>query len=63
MDFQDLISIVQKKLQGWKAKLLSQASRTTLIASVLQAMPLYTFSFFRVPETICNKLDAITRAF
>lgn len=26
-------------------------------------MPLYTFSCLRIPETIYNKLDAITRAF
>ena len=63
VDFQDHIDRVQTKLQGWKDKLLFQASRTTLIASILQAMPLYTFSYFKVPKTVCNKLDAITRAF
>lgn len=26
-------------------------------------MPLYTFACFRVPETICNRMDAATRAF
>ena len=62
-DFQDLIDRVQKKLQGWKAKLLSQAGRRTLISSVLQSMPLYSFSCFKIPEAVCNKLDAITRAF
>lgn len=54
---------VQAKLQGWKAKLLYQASGTTLISSILQVMPLYTFFCFRVLETVCNKLDSITRAF
>ena len=63
VDFQDIIDKVQGKLQGWKAKLLSQAGRTTLISSVLQAMPLYTFSDFKVPKAVCNKLDAITRSF
>lgn len=48
---------VQAKLQGWKAKLLYQASGTTLISSILQVMPLYTFFCFRVLETVCNKLD------
>ena len=62
-DFQDIIDRVQGKLQGWKAKLLSQAGRATLIASVLQAMPLYSFSCLKTPETTCNKLNAITRAF
>lgn len=62
-DFQDIIDKVHHKLQGWKAKLLSQAGRTTLISSVLQAMPLYTFSCMRVPETVYNKLDAIVRSF
>lgn len=62
-DFQFLVEKLNSKLQGWKVKLLSQASRTTLISTVLQSMPLYTFSCFKVPETICDKLDAITRAF
>ena len=62
-DFEDIIDRVQKKLQRWKAKLLSQACKTTLISSVLQAMPLYTFSCFRILETVCNKSDAVTRAF
>ena len=37
VDFQFLIDKLKAKLQGWKMKLLSQASRTTLIASVLQS--------------------------
>ena len=62
-DFQFLIDKLQSKLQGWKARLLSQAGRTTLISSVLQSLPLYTFACFKVPESICNKMDSIIRAF
>ncbi|KAL0001694.1 hypothetical protein SO802_015475 [Lithocarpus litseifolius] len=62
-DFQDVIDRVQKKLQGWKAKLLSQAGRATLISFVLQALPLYTFSCFRIPNFVCAKLDEIVRCF
>ena len=53
-DFQFLIDKLNSKLQGWKARLLSQVGRTTLISSVLQSLPLYTFSCFKVPESICN---------
>ena len=63
IDFQDIIDMVQKKLQGWKAKLLSQADRTTLISSVLLAMPLYTFSCFRILDIVCSKFAAITSVF
>ena len=62
-DFQFLVNKLQSKLQGWKANLISQAGRTTLIASILQTIPLYTFSCFKVPETICKKLDSIVNAF
>ena len=58
-DFQFLIDKLQSKLQGWKARLLSQAGRTTLTSSVLQSLPLYTFACFKVPESICNKMDSI----
>ncbi len=62
-DFQDLIAKVTNKLQGWKAKLLSQASQMTLINSVLNSIPIYTFSVFKAPHSICNKLDSIVNAF
>lgn len=63
VDFQLLVDRLNSKLQGWKAKLLSQASRTTLISFVLQSVPFYVFSCFRVPETICNKMDSFSRSF
>ena len=62
-DFQFLVDKLQSKLQGWKANLLSQSGRTTLITSILQTLPLYAFSCFKVPETICKKMDSIVRAF
>ena len=34
-DFEDLVERLQAKLQGWSAKLFSQAGRATLISSVL----------------------------
>ena len=63
VDFQFLVDKLQSKLQGWKANLLSQAGRTTLITFVLQTLPLYTFSYFKEPETICKKMDSIVWAF
>ena len=62
-NIQFLVDKMHSNLQGWKAKLLSQAAKTTLITSNLQSLSLYTFSCFRVPKSICNKMDAISRAF
>ena len=62
-DFQDLIDKISSKLQGWKSKLLSQAGRLTLISLVLNSIPIYTFSVFKVPETVCKRLDSLINAF
>jgi hypothetical protein len=35
----------------------------TLINSVLHSIPIYTFSVFKAPYTICKKLDSIVNAF
>ena len=35
-DFQFLVDKLNSGLQGWKAKLLSQVGRTTLISAILQ---------------------------
>ena len=62
-DFMYLQENLEARLTGWKSKCLSWAGRCTLIKSVAQAIPTYTFSTFHVPTAVCDKLDATTRRF
>lgn len=41
-DFNFMLDRVEQKLAGWKANLLSMASRTTLIQASLSTIPIYT---------------------
>ena len=62
-DFKYLQDKLEARLLGWRSKSLSWAGRSTLIKSVAQAIPTYTFSTFDVPIGVCDKLDAATRRF
>uniref|UniRef100_A0A2N9FH09 Reverse transcriptase domain-containing protein n=1 Tax=Fagus sylvatica TaxID=28930 RepID=A0A2N9FH09_FAGSY len=61
--FSQLKERVWSKLMGWKEKLLSQAGREVLIKSVAQAIPTYTMSCFRLPNRLCQDLEAMIRKF
>ena len=54
---------VWRKLQGWEEKLLSQAGRKILIKAVVQAIPTYTMSCFKLPIGLCNELESLIRKF
>ena len=45
-----------KKLQGWKGKMLSRASKEILIKAVAQSIPTYTMSVFQLPVKLCEEL-------
>jgi ribonuclease HI len=51
------------KLQGWKERLLSQAGREILIKAVVQAIPTYSMSCFRLPDRLCHELEGLMRRF
>ncbi|XP_075664485.1 uncharacterized protein LOC142634090 [Castanea sativa] len=47
---------VSNKLAGWKEKLLSNAGKEVLIKAVAQAVPSYTMSYFKLPNSLCDEL-------
>ena len=61
--FQEVVERVEKKYQGWKVKILSQAARTSLIRTVTSAMPSYVMSSLKLPKETTKKLDALNRKF
>ena len=54
---------VGKKIAGWKGKLLSCASRETLIKVVAQATPTYSMSCFKLLDSLCKELRAMISRF
>ncbi|XP_026400485.1 uncharacterized protein LOC113296390 [Papaver somniferum] len=62
-NFEPLLQKYYSTLQGWKSKLLSQAGRTFLIKSILQAFPTYQMQVLALPKETLNQLDRIQRNF
>ena len=54
---------VWSKLQGWKEKLLSQAGREILLKAVVQAIPTFAMSCFKLPGGLCDEIEALIRKF
>ncbi|XP_030948949.1 uncharacterized protein LOC115972854 [Quercus lobata] len=51
------------KLQGWKEQLLSQAGREILLKAVIQAIPTFAMSCFKIPTTLCEEIESLIRKF
>jgi hypothetical protein len=47
--FADIKERVRRKLMGWKEKILLAGGREVLIKAVIQAIPTYTMSCFKLP--------------
>lgn len=48
---------VNAKLEGWKESLLSKGGKEILLKSVVQAIPQYAMSIFRIPTSICRSIE------
>ena len=51
------------KIQGWKEKMLSQAGREVLLKAVVQAIPTFAMSCFRLLVGLCRDIEMIIRKF
>lgn len=61
--FSGLRERLLKKVNGWVSKLFSAGGKETLIKSVLQAIPSYAMSCFKLPISLCNDLEQICSIF
>ncbi|KAL9664441.1 hypothetical protein QQ045_019841 [Rhodiola kirilowii] len=52
-----------KRINGWKEKLLSVAGKETLIKAVVQALPVYALSCFKMPKRIVDRWNSIVSSF
>lgn len=52
-----------KRLQGWKGKLLSKAGKEVLIKAVVQAIPSYVMSCFKLPNSFCDEMKSMISNF
>ena len=49
-EFQNIKERVNKRVNDWKAKFLSQAGNEVLLKAVVQAIPAYSMSIFFAPQ-------------
>ena len=61
--FNDIKEKLGKKLAGWKDKMLSKAGKEILIKAVAQAIPTYTMSCFKLPDSLCEELTIMVKNF
>ena len=61
--FNSIKEKLAKKLSGWKEKLLSKVRKEILIKVVAQAIPTYTMSCFKLPDSLCDELTSLIRNF
>ena len=61
--FAEIKERVERKLSGWKEKMLSMGGREVLIKAIAQAIPTYTMSCFQILKSLCDEMEAMMRKF
>lgn len=62
-DYSFIVTKVQRKLSGWKAKTLSQAGRVQLAQSCIMSLPSYVMHTALIPASICEEIECLCRDF
>ena len=61
--WQPILDKIQHRLASWKASCLSRAGRLVLIKAVLNNLPVYYLSLFKIPKRVANEINKIQRKF
>ena len=61
--FNEIKENIQKKLVGWKEKMLSKTGKEILIKAMAQAVPTYTMNCLKLLDALCDELTRLIRNF
>ncbi|XP_030479464.2 uncharacterized protein LOC115696715 [Cannabis sativa] len=61
--FDFILHRVSSHLNVWNSKLFSKAGKEVLLKAVIQAIPSYAMSCFRLPVSICHKIEKLMAQF
>ena len=61
VSWKDLLDRLKSRLNVWTHRSLNFPSRLTLVKFILQAMPLYLFSFLAAPKMILKQIHTLQR--
>jgi hypothetical protein len=61
--FKFLKDRIWKRIQGWMEKCLSAGGKDILIKSVVQAIPTFSMSCFKLPRGLCQHINSLIRNF
>lgn len=56
--FGDMVAKIEKKLAGWKGKLLTTGGRLALIKHVLQSVSIHILTAFDRPKAVFQRLES-----
>ncbi|CAA7018071.1 unnamed protein product [Microthlaspi erraticum] len=60
--FTAIVDRIRQKAASWSSRRLSIAGKLVMLKSVLSAMPTYTMSCFKLPQSLCKRIQsALTR--
>jgi len=62
-DWKAIEERIEKRLSGWKGKMLTSGGRLVLINSVLSSLPMFMMSFFELPRGVLENLDCFRSRF
>ncbi|XP_058768559.1 uncharacterized protein LOC131642300 [Vicia villosa] len=59
----EVVNNIKRRLSSWKGRNISMGGRVTLINSVLNSIPVFTLSFFKIPGNIAKSIRKIQSEF
>ncbi|XP_042964722.1 uncharacterized protein LOC122298944 [Carya illinoinensis] len=61
--FKPVLDNIRARMHSWSVRFLSQAGKEVLLKSVIQAIPTYCMSIFKLPKAILNSINSLMQRF